>query len=300
MEHILTTICGFLNADGGILYIGVNDIGYPRGIETDLNYLRCNEDKYQLLIRKYIVKDLGKDINSLILIDFHSFNEKTVCAVSVPSYHQAVSYKGIVWQRQGNSTRPLDTPEIRLLKERRSALILSKKNTETPFKELENTSADQADNIFPVNIPTYKLPVESAHPLPQTEVPPIYTSVLKTNKEQEAIAFFSILESGKFMLSKEFPYQHNTRIALPLYDEYLSGYLLYDDYGLEDRIGWLAVKKEIALDGRHIKSAEVGSSNLTNRPEVDFVLDGDGAVIFGEFTSAHGREIGRASCRERV
>ncbi|WP_314951522.1 RNA-binding domain-containing protein [Tannerella forsythia] len=227
MEHILTTICGFLNADGGILYIGVNDIGYPRGIETDLNYLRCNEDKYQLLIRKYIVKDLGKDINSLILIDFHSFNEKTVCAVSVPSYHQAVSYKGIVWQRQGNSTRPLDTPEIRLLKERRSALILSKKNTETPFKELENTSADQADNIFPVNIPTYKLPVESAHPLPQTEVPPIYTSVLKTNKEQEAIAFFSILESGKFMLSKEFPYQHNTRIALPLYDEYLSGYLLY-------------------------------------------------------------------------
>ncbi|WP_315326956.1 protein translocase subunit SecD [Treponema socranskii] len=60
-----------------------------------------------------------------------------------------------------------------------------------------------------------------------------------------------------------------------------------DDYGLEDRIGWLAVKKEIALDGRHIKSAEVGSSNLTNRPEVDFVLDGEGAVIFGEFTSAH-------------
>ena len=229
MEHILTTICGFLNADGGILYIGVNDIGYPRGIETDLNYLRCNEDKYQLLIRKYIVKDLGKDINSLILIDFHSFNEKTVCAVSVPSYHQTVSYKGIVWQRQGNSTRPLDTPEIRLLKERRNALILSKRSTESPFKEFEDTSSTdkKADKIFPVSIPTYKPPVESAHPLPQTDVCPIYTSMLTTNKEQEAIAFFSILESGKFMLSKQFPYQHNTRVTLPLYDEYLSGYLLY-------------------------------------------------------------------------
>lgn len=60
-----------------------------------------------------------------------------------------------------------------------------------------------------------------------------------------------------------------------------------DDYGLEERTGYLAVKKEIALDGQHIKSAEVGSSGLTNRPEVDFVLDSDGAVIFGEFTSAH-------------
>ena len=60
-----------------------------------------------------------------------------------------------------------------------------------------------------------------------------------------------------------------------------------DDYGLEERIGYLAVKKEVALDGQHIKSAEVGSSSLTNRPEVDFVLDGDGAAIFGEFTRAH-------------
>lgn len=52
-----------------------------------------------------------------------------------------------------------------------------------------------------------------------------------------------------------------------------------DDYGLDERIGYLVVKKEIALDGQHIKSAEVGSDNLTNRPEVDFVLDSEGAEI---------------------
>lgn len=227
MEHILTTICGFLNADGGILYIGVNDIGYPRGIETDLNYLHCNEDKYQLLIRKYIVKDLGKDINSLILIDFHSFDGKTVCAVSVPAYHQAVSYKDIIWQRQGNSTRSLDMPEIRLLKERRNAHTISHRVTESAFKEFEETSANKANNVFQVNIPTYKQSVKSAQFLPKTNIPPIRTSVLTTDKEQEAIAFFSILESGKFLISDKFPYQHNTRITLPLYDEYLSGYLLY-------------------------------------------------------------------------
>lgn len=60
-----------------------------------------------------------------------------------------------------------------------------------------------------------------------------------------------------------------------------------DEYGLEERIGYLAVKKEVALSGEHIKSAEVGSSDLTNQPEVDFTLDSEGAVIFGDFTSAH-------------
>lgn len=60
-----------------------------------------------------------------------------------------------------------------------------------------------------------------------------------------------------------------------------------DDYGLDERTGYLVVKKEIALDGQHIKSAEVGTDNLTNRPEVDFVLDSEGAEIFGKFTGEH-------------
>ncbi|MFA6856649.1 MAG: protein translocase subunit SecD, partial [Treponema sp.] len=60
-----------------------------------------------------------------------------------------------------------------------------------------------------------------------------------------------------------------------------------DDYGLDERTGYLVVKKAVALDGQHIKSAEVGSDNLTNRPEVDFVLDSEGAEIFGKFTGEH-------------
>lgn len=60
-----------------------------------------------------------------------------------------------------------------------------------------------------------------------------------------------------------------------------------DEYGLDERIGYLAVKKEVAMDGQHIKSANVGADNLTNRPEVDFVLDSEGAAIFAEFTTKH-------------
>lgn len=62
-----------------------------------------------------------------------------------------------------------------------------------------------------------------------------------------------------------------------------------DSYGLDERIGYLVVKKEIALDGKHIKSADVGS-DYTGRPQVNFVLDGEGATIFGDFTTANVNE----------
>lgn len=67
----------------------------------------------------------------------------------------------------------------------------------------------------------------------------------------------------------------------------ILGLYTKDDYGLDERIGYLAVKKEIALEGKHIKSAEVGSESISGKPQVNFVLDPEGAEIFGEFTGAH-------------
>jgi preprotein translocase subunit SecD len=67
----------------------------------------------------------------------------------------------------------------------------------------------------------------------------------------------------------------------------VMGYYVTDEYGLDQREGYLVVKKEIALDGKHIKSAEVGSEDLTGKPQVNFSLDAEGAEIFGKFTGAH-------------
>ncbi len=59
-----------------------------------------------------------------------------------------------------------------------------------------------------------------------------------------------------------------------------------DNYGLDERKGYLVVKKEAVLDGKHIKAASVGSGRL-GKPEVHLTLDTEGAVIFGDFTAAH-------------
>lgn len=59
-----------------------------------------------------------------------------------------------------------------------------------------------------------------------------------------------------------------------------------DAYGLDERIGYLVVKKEVALEGKYIKSAEIGS-DYTGRPQVNFILEGEGVQIFADFTTAH-------------
>ena len=70
-------------------------------------------------------------------------------------------------------------------------------------------------------------------------------------------------------------------------DTEVMGYYVKDDYGLDERMGFIVVKKEIALDGEHVRSAQVAADQKTNQPEVNFVLDSEGAVIFGQFTGAH-------------
>ncbi len=70
-------------------------------------------------------------------------------------------------------------------------------------------------------------------------------------------------------------------------DTEVLGLYTKDDYGLDERTGYLVVKKDVVLDGRHIKSAAVGTDGITSSPQVNLSLDSEGAVIFGDFTAQH-------------
>ncbi|MCR5219355.1 protein translocase subunit SecD [Treponema sp.] len=70
-------------------------------------------------------------------------------------------------------------------------------------------------------------------------------------------------------------------------DAEILGYYVTDDYGLDERAGYLVINKEIVLDGKHITRAEVGTQETTGEPEVNFILDSEGAKLMGDFTSAH-------------
>jgi preprotein translocase subunit SecD len=70
-------------------------------------------------------------------------------------------------------------------------------------------------------------------------------------------------------------------------DVVIRGVYTKDRYGLDERVGYTAVKKEVGLDGTHIKSAVVERNNLDGRPEVTFMLDSEGGEIFYQLTSAN-------------
>ncbi len=57
-----------------------------------------------------------------------------------------------------------------------------------------------------------------------------------------------------------------------------------DDYGIDERVDFAAIKKDIALEGRHIQSSQTSRDEL-GRPTVVFRLDSEGTDIFGKFTT---------------
>lgn len=70
-------------------------------------------------------------------------------------------------------------------------------------------------------------------------------------------------------------------------DAEVLGYYITDEYGLDEKAGYLVINKEVVLDGKHITRAEVGTQETTGEPEVNFILDSEGAKLLGDFTSAH-------------
>jgi preprotein translocase subunit SecD len=77
-------------------------------------------------------------------------------------------------------------------------------------------------------------------------------------------------------------------------DVMIRGVYIKDRYGLDEHdrnidgtFRYAAVKKEVGLDGNHIRSAVVQRDNLDGKPEVTFQLDSEGAEIFYRLTSAN-------------
>ncbi|HOF84411.1 MAG TPA: protein translocase subunit SecD [Treponemataceae bacterium] len=67
-------------------------------------------------------------------------------------------------------------------------------------------------------------------------------------------------------------------------DTRLLGLYRKDSYGLDERAGFLVIKKDVALEGRHIQSAESRRDEM-GRPVVNFILDGEGTKIFADLTA---------------
>jgi predicted HTH transcriptional regulator len=120
-EVILKTIAAFLNTQGGILLIGVNDDGEAIGLANDYRTFRKqNRDGFELwLMNDLILKELGKAIAPQIQISFHVVDNQEICKViaqpsSQPVYvnirDKAGQPQEAFFIRAGNATTKLERP----------------------------------------------------------------------------------------------------------------------------------------------------------------------------------------------
>lgn len=118
MEHVVTkTVCGFLNAEGGTLLIGVDDNGHPVGIDADLSTLgsKSNNDGFELFLRQHLDKSLSITTAGVIRVRFDTLNGLSVCVVTVAASGKPVFAKAVdggqghseFWVRIGNATKQL-------------------------------------------------------------------------------------------------------------------------------------------------------------------------------------------------
>ena len=77
-------------------------------------------------------------------------------------------------------------------------------------------------------------------------------------------------------------------------DVVIRGVYDKDRYGLDEQrrnsfgnLDFVAIKREVGLDGNHIRSAEVNRNTMDGRPHVTFMLDSEGGEIFFRLTSAN-------------
>ncbi len=124
MEQVIAkTACAFLNADGGTLVIGVDDLGTPLGLEPDLATMKSPDlDRYELWLRDLLTSTLGQTSAATVQIEFPSVpnaedQPTSVCRVTcVPSPRPVYLRHGKgaapeLWVRSGNSTRQLTVDE---------------------------------------------------------------------------------------------------------------------------------------------------------------------------------------------
>jgi hypothetical protein len=128
-KELMTVICSFLNAKGGVLYIGVNNLGSAIGLDTDFIFINNGKggydltdvkDKFDLRFRNAVHNMLGGIANNMVSSEFLTVNGKTIYKVVVEPCPELVFLDGTAYVRQGTSKWPIQKSEIEAFKKQRA------------------------------------------------------------------------------------------------------------------------------------------------------------------------------------
>lgn len=233
-QKIMEVICGFLNAGGGTLYVGVNDKGVANGLDEDIAYFQGEKDKYDVYIRNQIVYSLGNEANSCISVFYPEAGNKLVYAMHIEPCPHPVKCNGIYYQRQGTSTWPLQG-------EARAAFLESRaerggKTAAATTVPADKPQAVKTDSPTAAGTPPSGKPERTQAPaaVEEAQMFSISTSQLRPNAVhsyqegygENVLAYLHLLKGNGYMLTNEETWRGDVQLSLAIHEGEKSGYLV--------------------------------------------------------------------------
>lgn len=161
--HILSRIAGLLNADGGRLYIGVNNDGYAVGLHDDFKYFERhkawlsnrfmpigNIDNMCVFLENLIHETFGATVSRKIEVSVDNETDKDVILISVRKSLTPVLLEGKLYVRQsGQSTREYHGADIEeFVAERASQRAELEIQEQTAAAAIAAAEADEAETVI--------------------------------------------------------------------------------------------------------------------------------------------------------
>lgn len=218
MFVILRTIAGFMNAKGGVLYIGVNDNGDAIGIEQDFallntslkdkNVYQQNKDGYENKIRSGINRYLSPIAQELVAIKFSEHDNHIVCVIEVKASDDNVIWfnEREAYKRTGNRTTHLRSEAI-------EKLVLDKMKLTRPYT-VEPTAVNTEDEILPVEVITDTEP-DTTPTIVKVAQPVIIKRVGETRQGHGSF-YMNLFANGEWSWSKDIPQDGDLEFCVPV------------------------------------------------------------------------------------
>lgn len=226
-KEIMKVICGFLNAEGGTLYLGVNNEGVASGLDEDMPYFKGNSmDSFDLHVRNNIFRQMGAEANARIKVSYPDAGKKTVYAIEIQPSPYPIKLDNICYVRQGSSTWPILGQDLERFLERRAQEV-----------QTFTTSVPHADEPEPQNEPEVPMPVEETTPVKPTldyrDDTTIQTSKIRPNAVhnweegygEETARFLHFLPKEEYMLTDEECWD-DTLLTLAIHNDEADGYVV--------------------------------------------------------------------------
>jgi len=228
-HKVMEEICAFLNADGGTLYIGVDDKTHlERGVEEDLKFpvFDGSRDKYDNYVRNKINQMLvpGELADHYISTSFDEEAQTPVYVIQIQPCPQPISIDGVFYERRGTSSRHVS-------EEYKSTFISNRLQMATTIEQtrvaeiIETSKIVETPVVQKIDVDKTGKPYEYS-----TDFASIKTSEIRAHRHKDddiqpddLPAYINIFEDNTYSVT---PQILSDCLSLGIYDEEQEGMLI--------------------------------------------------------------------------